>query len=270
MQVHQGGGTQSSLQLLHQGISVVGQQQVGHVLDADVVSAHLFQLQSQFNEVFFGVNGADGVRQSNFADAAVLLGGLDAGFQVTGIVQGVEDADNVDAVLDGQTNELIYDVVSVVTIAQDVLAAEEHLQLGVRQSSLQLAQALPGIFVQETQAAVKGSAAPAFQRIETSLVQDFASGQHVLQAHTGCGLRLMCVAKDGFGNHYFAHNVFLLAFKRETIWRSARCRNAAAADEIFTYANREMNTPAATAEPITPATLGPMAFISRKLPGSYS
>ena len=31
-----------------------------------------------------------------------------------------------------------------------------------------------------------------------------------------------------------------------------------------------MKTPAATAEPMTPATLGPMACISRKLPGSSS
>ena len=33
------------------------------------------------------------------------------------------------------------------------------------------------------------------------------------------------------------------------------------------YPNRVSNTPAATAEPMTPATLGPMACISRKLEG---
>ena len=65
-------------------------------------------------------------------------------------------------------------------------------------------------------AAADGRAAPALQRIVTNFVQHFAGGQHVLGAHAGCGLGLMCVAKDGFGNHYFAHNVFLLAFKRET------------------------------------------------------
>ena len=32
---------------------------------------------------------------------------------------------------------------------------------------------------------------------------------------------------------------------------------------------REISTPAAMAEPMTPATLGPMACISRKLPGLY-
>jgi len=39
----------------------------------------------------------------------------------------------------------------------------------------------------------------------------------------------MSIAKDGFGNHYFAHNVFLLAFKRETILRNHQRPTAKAA-----------------------------------------
>ena len=39
---------------------------------------------------------------------------------------------------------------------------------------------------------------------------------------------------------------------------------------ILHYPKKDSNIPAATAEPITPATLGPMACISRKLEGLAS
>ena len=47
------------------------------------------------------------------------------------------------------------------SVAQDVLAAEQHLQLGVGQALFQGAQALPGVFVQKAHAHVEGGAAPA-------------------------------------------------------------------------------------------------------------
>ena len=56
-------------------------------------------------------------------------------------------------------DELFHHVVCVVLVAQDVLAAQQHLQLGVRQGLAQLAQALPRILVQEAQAGVKCGAA---------------------------------------------------------------------------------------------------------------
>lgn len=42
-----------------------------------------------------------------------------------------------------------------------------------------------------------------------------------------------------------------------------------AARNAIPYPRNESRMPAATAEPTTPATLGPMACISRKLPGLY-
>ena len=58
-------------------------------------------------------------------------------------------------------HEVLHHVVGIVLVAQDVLAAEQHLQLGVGQALAQLAQALPGVFVQKAQAGVEGGAAPA-------------------------------------------------------------------------------------------------------------
>ena len=204
------------LQLLDQLVSVHGQQQVGHVLNADDVSAHLLQLLGHLDEVLLGVDGGDGVGQGAFHHAAILLGGLDGLLQIAHVVQSVENSDDVNAVLDGLAAESVHHVVGVVLVAQNVLAAEEHLQLGVGQSSLQLAQTLPGIFVQETHAGVKGGAAPALQRVVADGVQDLAGGEHVLHAHTGGGLRLVGVTQDGVGDQQgFVgqefHNCLLLA-----------------------------------------------------------
>ena len=111
VQMHQGIALEGFLQLLDQGIGLEGQKQVGHVLDADVIRAHLFQLNSQIHEVILGVDGALGIAQGYLADAVVLLGGLDGGLQVAGVVQRVKDADYVDAVFDRQAHKLIHDVV---------------------------------------------------------------------------------------------------------------------------------------------------------------
>ena len=56
-----------------------------------------------------------------------------------------------DAVADRALDELFHHVVRIVLVAQNVLAAQQHLQLGIRQGLAQLAQALPRILVQEAQ-----------------------------------------------------------------------------------------------------------------------
>ena len=188
------------LQLLHQRVSVIGQQQVCHVLDADGIRAHLLQLHSQLHEVLFAVHRALGVADSSFHHAAVLFDELHGSFHVPGIVQSVEDTHHVNAVLNGLLAESLYHVVSVVTIAQDVLAAEQHLQLGVGKALLQGAQALPGIFIQKAHAHVEGGAAPALQGPIPNAVQNGQDGDHVLDLHTGSSLGLVSVTQDGI--HY--------------------------------------------------------------------
>ncbi|SCJ62898.1 Uncharacterised protein [uncultured Blautia sp.] len=51
------------LQPLDQGVGVHGQQEVGHVLDADHVGSHLLQLPGKLHEVFLAVDGGDGVAE---------------------------------------------------------------------------------------------------------------------------------------------------------------------------------------------------------------
>ena len=196
------------LELLDEAVGVIRQQQVRHVLDADGVRAHLLDLLGELHEVLLRVHRADRVADGDFADAAVLLGGLDGLLQVAHVVERVEDADDVNAVLDGLLDERIDDVVRVVLVTQDVLAAEEHLQLRVGHGLAQLAQTLPRVLVQEAHAAVKRGAAPALQRIVAHLVELIGDGQHLVQAHAGSRLRLMRVAQNGIGDEHLAHISF--------------------------------------------------------------
>ena len=69
------------------------------------------------------------------------LHGLDRGLRVPQVVEGVEDAEDVHAVLDGKLAEPLDDVVGVVPVADDVLAAEKHLER--RLQRFLIAQALP-------------------------------------------------------------------------------------------------------------------------------
>ena len=200
------------LELLDEAVRVVRQQQVGHILDADRIRAHLLDLLGQLEEVFLGVHRADRVADGDFAVAAVFLGGFDGLFEVAQIVQRIEDTDDVDAVLDGLLDELIHHVVRIMLVTEDVLAAEEHLQLGVGHRLAQRAQTLPRIFVQEAHAGVERRAAPALQRIVADLIQLVRDGQHLLQAHTGCGLGLMRVAQNGIGDKHLSHCLFLLHY----------------------------------------------------------
>jgi len=111
------------------------------------------------------------VREGDLAFAAVLLGRADGAFEVTDVVERIKDADDVDAVFDGLLDELLDDVVGVMAVAQDVLTAEKHLQLGVLADFPRGAETFPGIFVEEAETGVESGAAPDLDRAVTDLVQ---------------------------------------------------------------------------------------------------
>ena len=200
MGVQVDGDADGFLQSLHQGIGVHRQQEVGHVLDADHVRAHLLQLLGQLHEVGLVVDGGHGIAEGGLHLSAVFLGGLDGLLQIAHVVESVENADDVDAVFDGLAAEGVHHVVGVVLVAQNVLAAEEHLQLGVRQVGAQLTQPLPRILVQKAQAGVERGAAPALKRVISDRVENFAGGEHLLERHARGSLRLVCIAQDGVGD----------------------------------------------------------------------
>ena len=161
------------LDALDEALGLVGAHGARHVLQADGVEAHLLQLLAHLHILGDGVHGALGVGDAAGGHGAlvgVLLGGLQGGLDVAEVVEGVEDADHIDAVLDGQLHEFLHHVVVVVLIAQQVLAPEQHLQPGVGHVLADVAQPLPGVLPQVAQAGVEGGAAPALHRVVPGLV----------------------------------------------------------------------------------------------------
>ena len=137
---------------------------------------------------------AYGVAHCAFADAAVFFGGSDGLFKVFDVIEGVENADNVNAVFDAEANEFVHDVVGIVFVTQNVLTSEQHLKFAVRHGFSQSAQPFPRVFVQKAQACVEGCAAPAFNAVVAHFVDGFCNRQHFRQLHTSCRLRLMRVS----------------------------------------------------------------------------
>ena len=193
---------------LDQVVGDVGAEQRGHVLDAQAVGTHGGKLLGQLHIALNGMHRRHGKAQGGLSVLASLLDGLQRHHEVARVIQRIEDAEDVDAIDGHALDTLLDDVVGVVAIAEDGLAAQQHLVRGVGHCLLELAHALPRIFVEEADAGVEGGAAPGFERPETGLVELFTDRQHVRGEHAGGVQRLMGVAQDVFTNSDFSHGYF--------------------------------------------------------------
>ena len=143
---------------------------------------------------------AGGVRERALGVGAVAADGLQGGFHIARVVHGVEDAEHVHAVFDGALNETLHHVIGVVAVAEQVLAAEQHLQRGLRHGLFELAQADPRVLAEEADAGVKGGAAPAFKGPVARVVELSGDGEHIVEAQAGGEKGLVGVAQDDIGN----------------------------------------------------------------------
>lgn len=200
MSVQMYGHAHLLLNPLYHLISFIGQQQIGHILYADCIRAHLFHFPGQLHKIILRMHGAGGVAYSAFGDSAVFFAGFNRLLQIAQIVQRVKNPYDIYAVLYGFLYKHIHYVVRVMLISQNVLPSEKHLQLGVGHGLFKRAQALPRILVQKTQTGVKGGASPAFQGIIAHAVQHWSNGQHFVQAHARSRLGLMRVPQYSIGN----------------------------------------------------------------------
>ena len=111
------GQLRGGLELFDQRIGVIGQQQTRHILDADQVRAHAFDILREFYEVFLRMNAGHGVAHRDLGCPAVFFRRLDGGLHVAQVVQRVEGTDDVDAVVDGFLDKIIHNVICVMLIA---------------------------------------------------------------------------------------------------------------------------------------------------------
>ena len=81
---------------------------------------------------------------------ALLVSCLDSSFKVSYIVKCVKNSDDVNTVCDRLLNEILNEVVSIVTVAEHILSSEQHLQLGVGHLASDYAKSLPWVFVEKS------------------------------------------------------------------------------------------------------------------------
>jgi hypothetical protein len=159
-------------------------EDAGHVLDDQRVDAHVRLFLGDLDEFFDRVHRADRVAEGALGVAAVFFHRLQGDAQVAGVVEGVEGAEDVHAVVAGHADEAFDEVVRVVLVAEHVLAAQQHLQRGLG-AGLDLAEAFPRVFAQEAHADVEGGAAPDFERVVADRVDGIDDAHDVVGAHAG-------------------------------------------------------------------------------------
>ena len=167
------GNIQFSFQATNEAFCCERTEQASHVFNADGVSAHLHQFFAQFNKVAIFVVGADGVNNTTLNVSTCSFSSFHCAFQVAGVVQCVEDTHNGNTIINGAFYKFSYNVVSVVVVAQNVLTTKQHLNGSFGKMFFQGTQSFPGIFIQETQAGVKGCTAPSFYSVVADVVNFF-------------------------------------------------------------------------------------------------
>ena len=165
--------------------------------------AHFLQLDSQVNKGLVGVERADGINETALYMRLLLCfqGCSNSSLQVGNVVQCIEDTEHAYAVLGSLSYESTNYIVGIMVVAQQILAAEQHLNRGV-QVCLEGIKTLPWILVQETEAGIIGSTAPGFQCVVTDLVQSGQHRKHLLCTHASCQQGLMSITQYGLGNFY--------------------------------------------------------------------
>ena len=136
-------------------------EQRRHVFQADRVAAQLDQALGHLDKGFGGVQGADGVANGALGVLAVAAHGLHRLADVANVVERIKDAKHIHAVLSRLVDKTVHHTVFVMAVAEQVLAAQQHLQARVGQQGAEGAQALPRVFIEKSDAGVKGGAAPA-------------------------------------------------------------------------------------------------------------
>ena len=143
---------------------------------------------------------AGGVTQSPLGVRPVAAHRPQGGLHIARVVHGVEHAEHVHAVFDGALSEALHHVIGVVAVTKQVLAAQQHLQRGLRHGLFQLAQANPRVFAEKADAGVKGGAAPALEGAVAHVVELRGDGEHIVKAQAGGEQGLVGVAQDDIGN----------------------------------------------------------------------
>ena len=150
------------------------------------MAAHGLQLLSKLDILFKGMNRADGIADGSLRMAAGLDALINGSCHVLRVIQRIEDTDDVNAVLYGLAYECTYGVIRVVTVAEDVLSSQQHLQLRILYLGTDKAKTVPRIFIEIPQAGIECRSSPYFHGIVAGLIHGFENIFKIRSGHA-CG-----------------------------------------------------------------------------------
>ena len=147
--------------------------------------------------------------------SAFLFCCLNGSLKVSDIIQAVKNTDNINTICDGFLYKVLNHIICIMIVSKDILTTEQHLELRVLESSSQFSESLPRIFLQETQAGIKSSAAPAFYCVVANFIHFVNDRKHLISRHSCCKERLMRITKNGLNDLNrlflnFCHFIILL------------------------------------------------------------
>ena len=162
------------------------------------------QVVVQRVEPLGGIRHVAGVAEGAFDEAAGVAGRPDGGQHLAHVVEGVEDAEDVDAAPAGLSHEPLAHHVGIRGVADRVAAPQQHLQAHVRRRRADALKALPRILVQEPQCDIEGGPAPALQAQQLRHAVGVAArpGDQVDGAHPRRQDRLVGVTQRRVGHQH--------------------------------------------------------------------
>ena len=103
------------------------------------------------------------VADGTLSNTASFEDSLDTNLELLDVVQGIENTEDVDAVLLSLLTEVEDGVIGKRRVRNTVGSTKKHLERNVGHQLAHLPQTLPRILVEETHGNIKGSTAPALQ-----------------------------------------------------------------------------------------------------------
>ena len=146
----------------HQLIAHIGSEQPSHIFNTDRICARIFNLASLVHPQVNGVHRAYCVRNSTLSVLAHLLNGTQSGFKVAHVIHGVKHAEHINAIDRRTFDKLLYHVVGIVPVTQNILAAEQHLLWRIGHCLFNFPNTVPWILSQVANTGVKCGTTPGF------------------------------------------------------------------------------------------------------------
>ena len=175
----------------------------GHILNADGRNTHRSHLIDELDIVCERMDRACRIGNCTGSHSAGLHRLFNGHLEIIHVIEGVENSDDINSVADRCPDKTPNNIIRVVLIAKNVLAAQKHLQLGVGHVFTNLAETLPRILIQEAQANVKRGTAPDFAGIKTRFIHRVEDRLHLVIAEPRGNQALACVTQGSLGKTDF-------------------------------------------------------------------